>query len=254
MEFSWPSFLWNYLITVGSFWWFLVVDGALVVIDIVAKARGKEWPIPPRWLLRIAVAGLICAQVFAYKELKGNTESLSGEVGDILAGRYETTQHTFALINMTVNNTGNPTYSNNYRLHLQFGSIDKWFHPTAIPPQGMTYAHVTTPNQPRLRLTPDDQIMYKTEHPISTGDGQNGWMLYDLGDVNLESLAVAQVTWTITFQDIHKHTYSASKTATNFFGVPTSGITGGVYQFYFGDQIAQPPPPQKHTPTGLGNN
>ncbi len=59
----------DYLRGVLSYWFLLVPGGALTLVDLVAKLRGKQIKIPIRWVVGIFGISLIVAQFLTYRDL-----------------------------------------------------------------------------------------------------------------------------------------------------------------------------------------
>jgi hypothetical protein len=59
----------TYCRAVFGHWWFITIEGILVIMDLVERALGT-WVLPPLWVkLTIGIAVLIVAQYLAYRKL-----------------------------------------------------------------------------------------------------------------------------------------------------------------------------------------
>lgn len=59
----------TYCRAVFGHWWFITIEGILVIVDLVERALGT-WVLPPLWVkLTIGIAVLVVAQFLAYRRL-----------------------------------------------------------------------------------------------------------------------------------------------------------------------------------------
>ena len=208
------SFLVDYGLAVLPYWWLLTAGTAMGLVDIVAKASGKDVPIPPRWIWRILVAGIIVAQVLVYKDLKTTTEGLSGTLGNTAVMKASGTGEAIVVVELSVTNTGSPTAVQGYGLQLEYDGIKQpkegFFLPEYAPPSGIPA--IRPDGTVALVIKPDDQIWEKTKTPIPTGGYQDGWAIYLISGVQADDIRERTITFKVSFHDVYRHVYHVSST------------------------------------------
>jgi hypothetical protein len=238
---TWGDFLAKYGSAVWDYWYAIVLGGALFIVDIIERVKGKDVPFlstiaAPVLFLTLIFSELLAAHALyvtqdsQYASLKSSYDELDkqnktqaaqmmglhGQLGTIEMMAEPRTGTAVILLNIAVTNTGNPTIAQGFNLQLTYGGTVYpqvgLYHPEYAPPYGMVAAAVKGKSLiPEMRFTNEDQIFEKARTPIPSGGYVNGWAFYRLDGVKSDIFTDGIMVVDVAFTDVYGHMYHAKQ-------------------------------------------
>src|SRR5579863_1125415 len=202
---TWLQAFWDCLGAVMGHWYALIPGVALSVIDIIERLRGKEVPIPLRWLFRLFVAGLILAQFMAYwdlrKEIISSHPDLRPKLDSVMvAPAGQNNSDSLVGILGAIRNFVAPGTVADIELTYQVGP-NKYTVTWVAEPGDATLA--TSPGHTTTLLASRYLSAQGRKEPIPTNSQISGWMIGAIKGVPMDMAWKTGNKATLTVVDIY---------------------------------------------------
>jgi hypothetical protein len=211
----------SFVSALSSHWVALILGIVSLAMTIALRARGRKPRNKIFWSL--AALCLFVACFLAWRDEHGmrdkaeqesarlreelakakvqNVPQLSCHIDRVVIGEGSDTKLTQVFVLLTVQNAGDPSIAENYRLHIKASDFEYSAGPAKIPKE---YTLTPADKTPKITFLQQESIVEKTGKPVERGGQEQGWLRFTMQaqEVTPEFIRRPGIKYTVSLVDI----------------------------------------------------